>query len=411
MKRALARLALASTLAAPAVGQVVVIEGGRVVPVSGEPIASGTVLLRDGEIAAVGPDVPVPADAVRIDASGKWVTPGLVHAQSRLGLVEVSSVRGTADSAVSDDPIAAAFNVFEGLNPASGLIPVSRGGGVTTALAIPTGGIISGQSVVIDLAGETIEDMVVSSPAAMMLHLDEQAAGLAGGSRAELMALVRRLFAEARSWQTRPDDFQPWQRDTDATPSDLEALVPVLDGELAVFVDANRRSDIENALRLAEDHDLRLVVTGGKEAWQSAPRLAELGTAVVINPLDNIPRYDGLRARLDNGALLETAGVPVVIIEADVPNARNLRWAAGNAVANGMSWAGAFRAITLTAAEAIGVGERYGSLEPGKVANVVIWSGDPMELGTAVERVFIRGVETSTANRQNLLLNRYLGER
>jgi imidazolonepropionase-like amidohydrolase len=192
-----------------------------------------------------------------------------------------------------------------------------------------------------------------------------------------------------------------------APAEELEALGPALRGELPVFAIANRESDIESALRLAREFGLRLVVVGGIEAWKVAADLAHDRVPVVIEPFTDVPSFDALGARLDNGVLLRQAGVEVALIESDEFNYRNLRFAAGNAVRAGMSWDDALRAVTLVPAQALGIAGRYGSLEPGKAGNVVIWSGDPFEFSTRAEKVFIRGVLVPETSRQTELLDKY----
>jgi imidazolonepropionase-like amidohydrolase len=192
-----------------------------------------------------------------------------------------------------------------------------------------------------------------------------------------------------------------------ASAADLEALLPVLRGQVPLIVISNRRSDIETALRIAKQYKLRLILAGAEEGWQIADKIAAAGVPVLVQPLDNIPTYDGLGARYENAALLARAGVKVVVIENDTHNARNLRQQAGNAVAYGMTWEQALRAVTLSPAEVFGVADRYGSLEPGKVANVVVWTGDPFEFSTGVEHVFIRGREIALRSRQTELMERY----
>jgi len=166
-------------------------------------------------------------------------------------------------------------------------------------------------------------------------------------------------------------------------------------------------SDIESALRLANEYHLKLVIRGGTEAWKVAKLLAAANVPVVLNPLSDVPNFDGLSPRLDNATILREAGVPVVLIEPDRANYRNLRFSAGNAVRNGMKWDDALRAITLEPAKAMGVDGRYGSLEVGKVADVVVWSGDPLDFASAAEHTYIKGVEISKDTRQTELLERY----
>ena len=170
---------------------------------------------------------------------------------------------------------------------------------------------------------------------------------------------------------------------------------------------ANRRSDIQSALRLAREFKLRLILAGAQEGWEIGTEIAAAGVPVLVQPLDNIPSYDALGVRYENAALLARAGVKVVLLETDTHNSRNIRQEAGNAIANGLPWDQALRAITLSPAEVFGVADRYGSLEVGKVANVVVWSGDPFEFSTGAEHVYIRGREIPLTSRQRELFERY----
>jgi len=388
--------------------QTIAITGGTVYPVSGPKIGNATVLIRDGKIAAVGTNVTVPTDATRIDAAGKWVTPGLIDGGGQMGLVEIGAVAGTRDGNLATDSVAASFNVAEGLNPASVLIPVTRSEGITTALTAPGGHLISGQAVLIDLDGATIEQMLVKSPVGLVVNLSEAAKDEAGGSRAGVSARLRRLFRDALEYERRKVDFNRAQmQPLAAAAPDLEALLPVLHGRLPLIADAERRSDIETALRLAKEFQLKLILAGAAEGWEIAGEIAAVGVPVLVQPLDNIPSYDSLGVRYENAALLAKAGVKVVLLETDTHNSRNLRQQAGNAVAYGMSWDQALRAVTLSPSEVFGVADRYGSLEPGKVANVVVWSGDPFEFTTGVDHVIIRGREVPLRSRQTELFQRY----
>ncbi|MGH2670415.1 MAG: amidohydrolase family protein, partial [bacterium] len=367
---------------------------GTVYPVSGPKIENATVLVRDGMIAAVGANVAIPADAVRIDARGKWVTPGLFDAGTKLGLTEIGSVDLTNEGTLAGNDVSASFNVAAGINPASQLFAVTRIEGVTTALSVPEGGLISGQAVVIDLAGETVPEMLASPRAAMVANIAAKQAG--GGSRAGVVQRLRRVFDDALEYSRRKADYSRAQMQALAAPAaDLEALLPVLQGALPLVVRANRKSDLENALRLAQDYRIRLVIAEGAEAWMVADQLARAGVPVLVAPLTNIPNYNRLGARYDNASRLARRGVRVAffVSQDDSHNARNLRQEAGNAVSYGMSWDQALRAMTLAPAEIFGLASRYGSLEPGKVANLVVWSGDPFEFSTGVEHVFIRGRE------------------
>jgi imidazolonepropionase-like amidohydrolase len=388
--------------------QTIAIVGGTVYPVSGPKLEHATVLVQDGKVAAVGSSVAIPAGAVRIDATGAWVTPGLIDGAGQMGLNEIDAVAPTNDAGVKNDTVAAAFNVTEGINPASTLIPITRIAGITTALAVPESGLVRGQAVLIDLDGATVETMLVKSPAAMVAELSERTKDVGGGSRAAAAARLRHVLDDAAEYSRRKADWARAQmHPLAASARDLAALAPVLRGELLLIIFANRRSDIETALRIAREYRLKLVLAGAAEAWEVAPAVARAAVPVLVEPLDNVPSYDGLGVRYQNAALLVRAGVKVALLETDTHKMRNLRQQAGNAVAYGLTWDEALRAVTLSPAEIFGVASRYGSLEPGKVANIVVWSGDPFEFSTRVEHVIIRGREIRLESRQTELLRRY----
>jgi len=388
--------------------QTIAITGGTVYPVSGPKLEHGTVLIQNGRIAAVGTNVTIPADATRIDAAGKWVTPGFVDGGTQMGLVEIGAVSGTREAYVQNDTIAASFNVAEGINPASTLIPVTRMEGITTVLAAPQGHLVSGQAVLIDLDGATIEQMLVKSPVGIVANFDENAKGEGGGSRAGVAERIRRVFNDALEYSRRRAEYNRGaMQPLSASAADLEALLPVLRGQRPLIAVANRRSDIETALRIGREFRLKVILAGGQEAWEIADAIARAGVPVLVEPLDNIPTYDALGVRYENAAALARAGVKVALLETDTHNARNLRQQAGNAVSYGMTWDQALRAVTLSPAEVFGVADRYGALDVGKVANVVVWSGDPFEFSTGVEHVIIRGREVPLRSRQTELFERY----
>jgi len=388
--------------------QTIAITGGTVYPVSGPKVEHATVLIQNGRIAAVGTNVTIPADATRIDAAGKWVTPGFIDGGTQMGLVEIGRVGGTREMFLQGDTIAASFNVAEGINPASTLIPVTRMEGITTVLAAPQGHLISGQAVLIDLDGGTIDQMLVKTPVGMVANFDENAKDEGGGSRAGVAERIRRVFNDALEYSRRRAEYNRGaMQPLSASAADLEALLPVLRGQLPLIAVANRRSDIETALRIGREFRLRLILAGGQEAWEVADAIARAGVPVLVEPLDNIPTYDALGVRYENAAALARAGVKVALLETDTHNARNLRQQAGNAVSYGMTWDQALRAVTLSPAEVFGVADRYGALDVGKVANVVVWSGDPFEFSTGVEHVIIRGREVPLRSRQTELFERY----
>jgi imidazolonepropionase-like amidohydrolase len=404
-------------LALPAGGAAqatIAIEGGTVHTMVGAPLQNATVLIRDGRIVAVGTNVTVPAGAVRIDARGRHVTPGFIESGTQIGLVEVGAVAGTVDSELLQTPtprdqIRAGFNIADAINPQSIVIPVTRIEGVTTAVSRPSGGLIAGQGVVLDLDGNTVDAMLIRSPVGMWARLGEGGAGVAGGTRAATSMRLREVLEDARVYATRRADFDRGAaREYAASRLDLEALQPVLRREIPLVVEAHRASDIIGAIRIARDYNLRLVLTGATEAWMVAADIAQAGVPVVVRVLENLPdSFERLGARYENAALLQQAGVRVILTSGDTHNARNIRQEAGNAVAYGLPHEEDLRSLTAYPAQLWGLAD-YGTLEAGKVANVVIWGGDPLEILTPVQHVFIRGREIPRVSRQTELRDRYM---
>jgi len=408
-------IALLGVAAARSGAQTIAITGGTVYPVSGAPISNGTVLMRDGRIVAVGSGVAIPADAQRIDASGKIVTPGIVNAATELSVVDIGAVAATRNvSARGREGIAAAFTVWDGLNPASVLIPPARSAGITSVVIAPRGGLLSGQAAVLHLVEGSAGDMVMRSPVAMVGQIGSPQQANAQ-SRGELLLKLREVLDDARAYARRKADYERAQtRQFAASRLDLEALGPVLDGRVPLLLEADRASDIESAIKLARDYNVKLIISGAAEAWMVADKLAAARVPVLTGAMNNIPiSFSSLGTRQENAGLLRRAGVTVAIIgnagggDEEAFNVRNVRFEAGNAVAYGMTRDDALRAITLTPAEIFGVADRIGSLQPGKDADVVVWSGDPFEFATQPEHVFIRGREVRGATRQDLLEQRY----
>lgn len=411
--RAAASMALlALSLApAPARSQAIAITGGRVFPVSGPPIDGGTVLVRDGRIVAVGRDVALPGDAQRIDATGKWVTPGIFNATTTLGLTEIDAVRETVDLSArgQGDGVTPSLRVWEGFNPASALLQVTRNDGITTVGVVPRGGLIAGQGAVIALGDGTLPDVLLKGPAAVFADIGTKGDDR-GASRAEVFQRLRTVLTEARDWPRRRARYDGnASRPLAARPMDLEALQPVLRGEVPLAIAADRASDLLVALEIGREFGIRVALLSATEAWQVADRIAAANAYVVVGALNNIPRdFSTLGARQENAALLQRAGARVVIAGgADAFNARNVKYEAGVAVSFGLPWDAALRAVTLTPAELYGVADRVGSLQPGRDATLVIWSGDPFELYTRAEQVYVRGREVQRPSRQDELMRRY----
>lgn len=427
------RLLLAgiAALAGPASAETIAITGGRVVVGDGSaPIDGGTVVIRDGRVVAAGANVPVPAGATTVNASGKWVTPGIVAGFSRIGLVEVDAVDETNDVSANGSPFNAAIDVVPAINPQSFSIAVNRAAGVTRAVVSPGTGrsIFAGQGAVIDLGGDM--EPVTRSRLFQFIEMGETGAGDAGGSRASAHVLLRNALREARDLRpgagrgSGPDSpyLQADARRSDdvlLTRFDAAALVPVLQGRQLLLVHVERTSDILQTLALKQEFpNLRLVLVGATEGWRVADRIAAARVPVIANALNDLPAtFEQLAATQSNVGRMRAAGVNValgMINDDEARQTRLLSQYAGNLVGigrvpghTGLSWDEAFASISGHPAEAIGLGDEIGSLRPGRRADVVIWDGDPLELATGVDAVWIDGVRQDLTNRQTRLRDRY----
>ncbi|MFN3538364.1 MAG: amidohydrolase family protein [Brevundimonas sp.] len=427
---AMAACALALA-AAPAVAQdAVAITGGRILTGSGE-IASGTVVIANGRISAIGPNAAVPAGARVIDAAGRVITPGIVAVDSGIGGSEVSSVQGSNDLRQSSNSLSAAFDVSRGLDPWSITIPVARLGGVTRAVVMPqhpgssgghvheddtagaghggyhTPGLFAGLAAVVHRARGT--DILVQSNVAMVAPFGEAGARIAGGARGAEFTLFRETLAEVRLYARNRQAYErAGLRDLSLSRADLEALIPVAEGRMPLVVSVHRAADILQVLRLAQEENIRLILDGAEEGWLVADRIAAANVPVLLNPLANLPANFQVRAaRQENAARLHAAGVTIAIKPGgSAHRARDARYNAGNAVANGLPFEAAIAAITVNPARIFGQ-QGFGALAVGQAADVVVWSGDPLEPLSQPEAVFIAGVEQPLQARNLELRDRY----
>jgi imidazolonepropionase-like amidohydrolase len=414
-------VALASLAAIPSFtgAQTIAITGGTVHPVSGPRIENGTVLIRDGKIVAVGASVTIPDGATRIDARGKWVTPGFINSATTLGLSEAGSPNfsgGYNDvSARGTNGVSASFEAWRGLNPVNTFIAPARQEGVTSVVVAPGGGgMVRGKAALIDLIeANTAGEMMRRSPVVMVGQFANPGSGQTN-ARAEFWAKWRELFEDVKAYQARRSAFEAGNtRSYMATRHDLEALIPVVRGEMPLVLDVDRKSDILEALAFAREQGIRLWIGGGSEGWMVAREIAAANVPVFTGAMNNIPGdFTTLGQRQENAALLRAGGVTVVLVgngpgDPGSFNVRNIRQEAGNAVAFGMTWDDALRAITLVPAEVLGVSAQVGTLQAGRDANVVVWSGDPFEFSSVAEHVYVRGREFTTKSRQQLLTERY----
>ena len=443
MKRLLLTAAAACTLAtAPAAAQDFAITNATVALGDGsDPIPGGTVVVRAGRIVAAGAGVTVPAGMQAVDGTGKWVTPGLFAPLTFLGIYDVEAVDESNDVSADESPFGAALDVAPIINPASQDILYSRAGGVTRASVMPvaSGSIFAGQGALIDLGAD--RNAVMKPRAFQYVELGERGARLAGGSRTSAHALLRNALREAGRYgedarliggsRTRVtqqgDDIGVDARMTgDAerasdvllTRFDAAALVPVVNGDQTLYITVHRASDILSALSLKDEFPkLDMVLVGVTEGWMVADAIAASGIPVITAALTDLPvSFERLGSTQSNVGRMVDAGVKVAIggYESSGDHPRNLPQQAGNMVAlnklpgaSGLTWAEAFAAITSIPAQVSGMGAGAGTLSAGAHGDVVVWDGDPLELSSAPERVFIDGVEQPMRDHQTQLRNRY----
>lgn len=400
-------------LAAPAWAADLALVGGDVYPVSGAMIPGGTVLIRGEVIEKIGKNVPLPAGIKTIDVRGKRVTPGLFDADSQIGLIEIDLEKSGVDAvAQTPDPIRAALSAADAIDLRSSLVGVARRQGVTTVLSLPAGGLVAGQGALLDLVEERspLLRTAIHPKVALVVQLGGEGAQAVEQTRAAAVLRFQKLLDDARTYQRNKAAFLKAQLyPLSASRLDLEALGEALAGRQTVIFKVSRAADIELALDLAQQEKLKVVLLGAEEGWKVADRIAAAKVPVILDGLLNVPAsLEARGARSDNAALLARAGVKVAISARSSHNTGTLRFHLGNAVRAGLPAELALRAATQVPAEIFGQGQKYGTLDPKKVANVVVWSGDPFEPASYAEQVIIRGEVQPTDSRQTKLARRHL---
>jgi imidazolonepropionase-like amidohydrolase len=444
---------LVALMASAAPAQTVAITGGTVALGDGsEPIQGGTVVILNGRIVAAGAGVAVPAGAQVVDATGKWVTPGIFAGFSRVGLAEVDAVGNANDVSAATSPFSAAIDVAPAVNPRAAAISISRANGVTRAVVAPATGrsIFAGQGAIIDLGSDM--QPITRARAFQFVEFGETGSNEAGGSRAATFVLFRNALREARDLsrfspgissgggqrEPRASDQRdlpleevpgPNQQmlggsvnrgdDVLLTRFDAAALVPVLTGRQPLLVHVERASDILQVLGLRREFpNLKLVLVGATEGWTVADQIRESGVPVIANALVNLPAsFEQLAATQSNFGRMRAAGIKIAMGTINEDETRMIqvtRQNAGNLVAltkvpgaAGLSWGEALAAITSRPAEVMGMGGEIGSLRAGRRADVVIWSGDPLETTSTAQLVMIDGVQQPLDTRQTKLRDRY----
>ena len=416
MKRVLTLAASAAAFAStPVLAQDVALSGVTLATGDGsEPVTDGAVLIRGGKVVYAGPASGMPETPIQLiqTPADTWVTPGLFAAITTLGLWDVGAVSESNDGAAGRAEFSAALDVAPAINPASQHIGIHRAAGVTRAATVlsSTDSIFEGQGAVIDLGADG--DAVVKARAFQTVELGETGASRAGGSRAATYAEFRNALSEASAYAAGRWDGA----DAMLTRADAEALGAVVSGRQKLFVMVERAADIRSALGLKREFPrLDLVLVGASEGWLVADDIAAAGVPVIADGLNDLPEnFEDLASTQSNVGRMVKAGVKVAINAAAMENPRNLNQYAGNLVAltripgaDGLSWGQAFAAISSAPADIVGMGPRAGVLAPGAVGDLVVWDGDPLEVGSMPVAVYIDGVRQPLDNHQSRLRDRY----
>lgn len=403
-------LLLASALiAAPAaLAQPIAITGGKVVTNTSQGILeSATVVINNGRVVSVGTAAP-PAGARVIDAKGKWVTPGMFAPFSRVGLSEIDAEDSAEDTSAPKSRFQASLHAADAFDPDDTAIAVTRIEGVTRAAIVgsPSGGLFGGYGAIVDMTGGF--NSIQSREAFMFARMGESGAGAAGGSRSAAWMWLLTALDDAKTY---PKGFEDDGEGDLINRKEAMALKPVVEGKVPLMIEVHRAGDILQVITLQKrEPKIKLIILGAAEGWRVADELAAAKIPVIVNPLTNLPdRFETLASTLENAGRLSKAGVTVTIADPNeaTHNTRFIQQLAGNAVANGMSWADAFAGVTKNAAALYGRTD-LGILAPNATADVVIWDGDPLELMSSPDAVFINGVETPMKSRQTELRDRYL---
>jgi imidazolonepropionase-like amidohydrolase len=393
--------------------QTIAIMNGQVHTITNGVIENGDVIIRDGRIAQVGADLSAPEGATVVDASGKVVTPGLFAPYSSLGLYEIGLDAEANDQGPQQEmgfPLGAALNVVDAYNRSSVYIPINRAGGITRALSAPSAGdtLFAGKAAVIDLSGRI--SSITKADAAQIVVLGYGGAAREGDTRMGSWAVLREYLDEAAVYAAAPNSYAARAREDRFAIADLKALGPVISGNQPLIVALNSENEARNLIRLKNAYRLNVIVLGGSEVWRAASALAQANIPVILDPLYNLPgQFEDLGATLKNAARLNEAGVKISFYStpSEPIDLYTLTQLAGNAVAEGLPYEAALAALTLNPAMLYGLGNELGSLEQGKRADVVIWDGDPLEVTTQPEAVYIDGRQQDLNNRQIMLRERY----
>jgi imidazolonepropionase-like amidohydrolase len=395
----------------------VAIRNATIVPVSSATIPNGTIVFSNGVITAVGAGVSIPSNATVIDGTGLFVYPGLIDAGSHVGLEEISAVPGTVDTAELGD-INPNARAEVAVNPHSNVIPVTRVNGITSVVTEPEGGIISGSSAMINLAGWTPQEMTLKAPLAMHIHFprlrtnafdeqpqDEEATKEAAKNYTKQIDKLRDVLKDAQAY-SKASAARVKRVDRDLI---LEALVPVVEGREPVVMHANLERDIRAALKFADEFKLKVILADAEDVARVIPELKSRNIPVILGPILSLPprEDDPYDLIYSNAKTLYDAGITFAIQSQDAHNARNLPYNAAACAAFGLPKDVALRSVTLAPAQIFGVADKVGSIETGKLANIIVTDGDPLEIVTHVKHLYIGGEEITLDTNQTLLYEKF----
>jgi len=382
-----------------------------------------SVVIVDGKIADVGANVKTPSGAQVIQGTGLEVYPGMINAMSTVGLTEVGAVDVTVDTTEMGD-YKPQLLAFQAINWTSEHFPVARVSGVTASISAPAGGVISGQAALLHLDGWTSEEMALMKSAGMVVNFPSMGGGGGRGGGGGFAPAGRgRAFSEVkREYDRRVKELSEWLEKTrhyaravETNPStarnrELEALVPVVKGQMLVLMRAESARDIRNALEFANKEKLKLAVVGGRDAVEAAEVLKKENVPVILGSIYSLPSRpdDPYDSRYTVPAQLAKAGVRFALTSPSPADTRNLPFEAGMSVAYGLSREDALKAITFSPAEILGVADRIGSIEKGKIADLVITDGDLLEIRTQVKNVFIAGKNVPLESKHTRLYQQYM---
>jgi imidazolonepropionase-like amidohydrolase len=418
---------VASSQPAPAIA----LRGGKLLTITRGVIENGTLVMQDGKITAAGPasSVSIPRGARVIDATGMTIYPGLIDSETHIGLLEIDQDKATNDTVETSDEIMPHMHVYDAFHAESEVIPVTRYNGVTNAIVVPASkDSVPGQDTFVQLDGRSAEEMLLVRDIALAVNFipdvrrnESFETAKFPMTRMGVAAQLRQAFLDAqdyvRKWRDyeekkgkKPGDNSDKDKKEEPPKTDLKlaALVPYVEGKKPVVLAAEQPSDVQVALRLAREFNLKIVLNRLVHAGAILDQVAAAKVPVIVGPIYDTPKED---ARYDEvfklPAELQQRGVKIAFASYDTHQSRNLPYAAGYAVAYGLPYEEALKAITLNPAEIWGIADRYGSLDVGKIANVVVANGDPLDVKTDVKQVFIAGREVPMENRQTKLRDQY----